>query len=164
MSVPLDPPHAHTHTHTHARAAFTIMWGSLQQMLFRYWMEMWSQGTFLIADLCIRGGFTETDVEYCAEGMKWGTAVIWTRENTSESVFLNKRCHLLVHRSVRSDVSEESITFIFRVKSQPNKKPVCNRWLGSTDFRPWRWRWFVPPKRRFTYGLHGAKLRRWKHS
>jgi hypothetical protein len=24
------------------------------------------------------------------------------------------------------------------------------------DFQPWRWRWYVPPKRRFTYGLHGA--------
>jgi hypothetical protein len=23
-------------------------------------------------------------------------------------------------------------------------------------FRPWRWRWYVPPKCRFTYGLHGS--------
>jgi hypothetical protein len=26
----------------------------------------------------------------------------------------------------------------------------------STDFPPWRWRWYVPQKSRFTYGLHGA--------
>jgi hypothetical protein len=24
------------------------------------------------------------------------------------------------------------------------------------DFRPWRWRWYLPPKRRFTQDLHGA--------
>jgi hypothetical protein len=24
------------------------------------------------------------------------------------------------------------------------------------DIRPWRWRWYVPTKRRFIYGLHGA--------
>jgi hypothetical protein len=26
----------------------------------------------------------------------------------------------------------------------------------SSDFRPWRWRWYVLPKRRFIYGLHGT--------
>jgi hypothetical protein len=26
----------------------------------------------------------------------------------------------------------------------------------SADFRTWRWRWYIPPKRRFTYGLHGV--------
>jgi hypothetical protein len=25
----------------------------------------------------------------------------------------------------------------------------------STDLRSWRWRWYVPPKRRSTYRLHG---------
>jgi hypothetical protein len=26
----------------------------------------------------------------------------------------------------------------------------------SANFRPWRWRWYIPPKRQFAYGLHGA--------
>jgi hypothetical protein len=26
----------------------------------------------------------------------------------------------------------------------------------SADFRPWRWNWYVPPKRRFIYRIHGA--------
>jgi hypothetical protein len=32
----------------------------------------------------------------------------------------------------------------------------CTQVPCSADFLPWRWRWYVPPKRRFTYGLHGA--------
>jgi hypothetical protein len=47
-----------------------------------------------------------------------------------------------------TDVSEERITFIFRVENQPCKK-AFSRCL------PWRWRLYVPPKRRFRYGLHG---------
>jgi hypothetical protein len=39
-----------------------------------------------------------------------------------------------------TNVLEESITSIFRVKNQLGKKPACSRWLG-------RW---------FTYGLQGA--------
>jgi hypothetical protein len=39
-----------------------------------------------------------------------------------------------------TDVSEESITSMFRVENQPSKKPACNRWLGS---RPWRWRCYL---------------------
>jgi hypothetical protein len=34
----------------------------------------------------------------------------------------------------------------------------CKLVSCSADFRPWRWRWKIPPKRRFTYGLHGAGL------
>jgi hypothetical protein len=26
----------------------------------------------------------------------------------------------------------------------------------SADFRPWRWRWYISPKRRFTYGISAA--------
>jgi hypothetical protein len=26
----------------------------------------------------------------------------------------------------------------------------------SADFRPWRWRWYITPKSRFTYGLYGV--------
>jgi hypothetical protein len=32
----------------------------------------------------------------------------------------------------------------------------CTLVSCSADFRPWKWRWNVPPKLRFTYGLHGA--------
>jgi hypothetical protein len=43
-------------------------------------------------------------------------------------------------------------------------KPAWNRRLGScckldfcaADFQPWRWRWYVPLKRRFIYRLRGA--------
>jgi hypothetical protein len=31
---------------------------------------------------------------------------------------------------------------------------VCILVSCSANFRPWRWRWHVPPKRRLTYGLH----------
>jgi hypothetical protein len=34
----------------------------------------------------------------------------------------------------------------------------------STDFRPWRQRWYVLPKRRFTYELHGYISQKWQHS
>jgi hypothetical protein len=30
-----------------------------------------------------------------------------------------------------TDVSEESITFIFRVENQPSKKPACNKYLSN---------------------------------
>jgi hypothetical protein len=32
----------------------------------------------------------------------------------------------------------------------------CTLVFSFADFRPWRWRWYVPPKRRFIYALHGA--------
>jgi hypothetical protein len=32
----------------------------------------------------------------------------------------------------------------------------CTLFSCSADFRPWRWMWHLPPKRRFTFGLHGA--------
>jgi hypothetical protein len=32
--------------------------------------------------------------------------------------------------SMWTDVSEESITYTFRVENQPSKKPVCSRCLG----------------------------------
>jgi hypothetical protein len=44
------------------------------------------------------------------------------------------------------DVSEELTASTFRVENQKSKKPARSRWLGS----------FLPPKRRFTYGIHGA--------
>jgi hypothetical protein len=31
---------------------------------------------------------------------------------------------------------------------------------SSVDFRPWKWKWYVPPKRGFTYGIHGALSRK----
>jgi hypothetical protein len=32
----------------------------------------------------------------------------------------------------------------------------CTLVSCSSDFRPWRWMWYVPPKCPITYGLHGA--------
>jgi hypothetical protein len=32
----------------------------------------------------------------------------------------------------------------------------CKEISCLADIRPWRWRWYFPPKRRFTYGLRGA--------
>jgi hypothetical protein len=62
---------------------------------------------------------------------------------------------------MRTDVSEERITLIFRVWNQVNKKPTWIRWLGllvscSVDFRLWIRRWYVSPKLQFPYWLHGA--------
>jgi hypothetical protein len=40
-----------------------------------------------------------------------------------------------------------------------NVSPPATCWKMiscSVDFRSWRWRWYVPPKLRFTYRLHGA--------
>jgi hypothetical protein len=34
-------------------------------------------------------------------------------------------------------------------------RPPATRCFLFGWFRSWRWRWYVPPKRRFTYGLHG---------
>jgi hypothetical protein len=62
-------------------------------------------------------------------------------------------------------VSEKRITSIFRVENQPSKKPTCSGILPghlpyddfcSTDFWPWGWRWYIPPKPRFTLGLQDA--------
>jgi hypothetical protein len=48
-----------------------------------------------------------------------------------------------------TDVSEARITSILKAENQPSKKPECSRRLP-------KWRWYVPPKRRFTYELHGV--------
>jgi hypothetical protein len=32
----------------------------------------------------------------------------------------------------------------------------CTLVSCSATFHPWRWKWYVPPKRRITYALHGA--------
>jgi hypothetical protein len=47
-----------------------------------------------------------------------------------------------------ADVSEERIRIL-----PSHLLSLVSRW---TDFRPWRWRWHVTPKRRLIYGLHGA--------
>jgi hypothetical protein len=85
-------------------------------------------------------------------------------------------CHLLGYSAVYPYVnrrSEESITSIFRVENQSNKKQDSSRWLGtwlvaaaahhlpqlvscSADSRSWRWRRYAPPKRCVTYGVHSA--------
>jgi hypothetical protein len=61
------------------------------------------------------------------------------------------------------DVSKEYIASILGGDNQPKKTRGWTTWLGrillvcySAEFRPWRWRWYVPPKRRFTYELQGA--------
>jgi hypothetical protein len=57
---------------------------------------------------------------------------------------------------VWTDVSEVCITSIFRVE----KSVVCSHLLKpvprSRIFLPWRWRRYVPPKRRFTQDKHDA--------
>jgi hypothetical protein len=55
-------------------------------------------------------------------------------------------------------VSEERIASIFRVEKSTSKEPAtCSSWfLACRFFQPWRWRWYVPPKYRFTQDPHGA--------
>jgi hypothetical protein len=63
-----------------------------------------------------------------------------------------------------TDVSEERNAFIFRVGKSASEEParvsVCSHLFTlvprSRIFVPWRWRQYVPPKRRFTQDLHGA--------
>jgi hypothetical protein len=50
-----------------------------------------------------------------------------------------------------NDVSQELIASIFRGLATCYTLVSC-----SADFRRWRRSWYVPTKRRFTYGLHGA--------
>jgi hypothetical protein len=60
-----------------------------------------------------------------------------------------------VVRRVVPDVSEERIVSIFRVFSTC-LPPACSL-VCWTILRPWRWRQYVPPKRRVQlYGLHGV--------
>jgi hypothetical protein len=58
---------------------------------------------------------------------------------------------------VWTDVSEERITSIFRVeKSACSCSHLLTLVPRTRIFLPWRWRRYVPPKRRFTHDLHGA--------
>jgi hypothetical protein len=62
-----------------------------------------------------------------------------------------------------TDISEERIAAIFRVEKSTSGEPA---WGGgcylltlvhrSWIFLPWRWRRYVPPKRRLTQYLHSA--------
>jgi hypothetical protein len=56
-----------------------------------------------------------------------------------------------------TDFSEESITSIFRVT-------YCTLISWSANFRPWRWRWYVPPKRRSQTDYTALYIRRGQHS
>jgi hypothetical protein len=58
-----------------------------------------------------------------------------------------RSCHVLTH-SVLYSVCEPT----FR----------CTLVCFSTDFRPRRWRWSFPPKRRFTYALYPRRWQHWK--
>jgi hypothetical protein len=54
-----------------------------------------------------------------------------------------------------TDVSEECIISIFRAEKSANEEPA---WAGGARiFLPWRWRRYIPPKRRFTQDLHGVR-------
>jgi hypothetical protein len=62
-----------------------------------------------------------------------------------------------------TDVSEEHIASIFRVEEQAEQETssgchLLSGWfLARLILRPWRWRQYVPPKRRVTYNaLHGV--------
>jgi hypothetical protein len=66
---------------------------------------------------------------------------------------------------VWTDVSEGRTASIFRVEKSANEEPAragadCSHLLSlvprSLIFVPWRWKRYVPPKRRFTQALHGA--------
>jgi hypothetical protein len=61
---------------------------------------------------------------------------------------------------VWTNVSEERLASTFRVEKSASEEPVCNHLLTlvptSMIFLPWKWRRYVPPKRRFTQNLHGA--------
>jgi hypothetical protein len=54
---------------------------------------------------------------------------------------------------MRFDISEKRITSTFRDIPPSQMLHVC---FCSADILPWRRRSCVPPKRRFTYGAHGA--------
>jgi hypothetical protein len=65
---------------------------------------------------------------------------------------------------VWTDVSEKCIASLFRVEKSASVEPA---WAGvcsnlnipvprSRIFVPWRWKRYVPPKRRFTQDLHNA--------
>jgi hypothetical protein len=59
---------------------------------------------------------------------------------------------------VWADVSEELIASIFRVEKSASEEPAWTFMLvpRSLIFLPWRWTWYVPPKRRFIRDLHIA--------
>jgi hypothetical protein len=52
-----------------------------------------------------------------------------------------------------TDFLEEHITSIFRVEQDAG-----SHWYLARPIRPWRWRWYVPPKlRRTSSGLHSCE-------
>jgi hypothetical protein len=79
---------------------------------------------------------------------------------------------------VWSDVSEERIASTFRVEKSASEEPawaggcrlmsslpiaehyVCSHLLTLVprlrNFLPWRWRWYFPPKPRYTQDLHSS--------
>jgi hypothetical protein len=66
-----------------------------------------------------------------------------------------------VVRWVEPDVSEEHIASVFRVEEEFSKPASCLATACSlvcwTILRPWRWRRYVPPKRRMQLNvLHGV--------
>jgi hypothetical protein len=40
------------------------------------------------------------------------------------------------------------------IKQNPAYPPASTLVSCSDDFRPWRWKWHMPPKHQFIYGLH----------
>jgi hypothetical protein len=48
------------------------------------------------------------------------------------------------------------IAYIFMVEKSVSKEPVRAGGCSSRIFLPWRWRRYVPPKRRLTQDLHSA--------
>jgi hypothetical protein len=71
-----------------------------------------------------------------------------------------------VHAVKWTDVSDERIASIFTVVKTASEEPA---WAGSSPrsriFLPWRWRRYVPPKRRFIpQHLYGATSQNILHS
>jgi hypothetical protein len=77
--------------------------------------------------------------------------------NTTKEEKWVKCCNLLGYGAVWS-VCEQ--TFRRNASPQSNSGGCLGTWYMfvscSVNCRPWRWRWYVPPKRWFTYRLHGA--------
>jgi hypothetical protein len=65
-------------------------------------------------------------------------------------------CELTFRRNVSSPFLEQKISRARNQCAESCLAACCTMAFCSADFRPWRWRWYFPPKSRFAYGLHDA--------
>jgi hypothetical protein len=86
-------------------------------------------------------------------------AIFWDIEPCSP--YVNRRFGGTYHLHLQVWKSAEQETACSRCLGRhltvcSAKPPACAPVPRSADFLPWRWRWYIPPKRRFEYRLHGA--------